>query len=110
MDIVLVYDITDKKSFEKLNFWVDNIKNNGPENAQFILVGNKLDEEKNEEKKENIVEEKKEEKVEEKKELKSEEKKEEKIEIKKNEQKPTIEENKMETKIEEKDNEEMTNK
>ena len=40
---VLVYDITDRESFEKLNFWVDNIKNNAPENAKFILVGNKCD-------------------------------------------------------------------
>ena len=41
--LVLVYDITDRESFEKLNFWVDNIKNNAPENAKFILVGNKCD-------------------------------------------------------------------
>ena len=41
--LVLVYDITDRESFEKLNFWVDNIKNNAPENVKFILVGNKCD-------------------------------------------------------------------
>ena len=41
--LVLVYDITDRESFEKLNFWVDNIKNFAPENAKFILVGNKCD-------------------------------------------------------------------
>ena len=41
--LVLVYDITDRESFEKLNFWVDNIKNNAPENAKKILVGNKCD-------------------------------------------------------------------
>ena len=41
--LVLVYDITDRESFEKLNFWVDNIKNNAPENVKLILVGNKCD-------------------------------------------------------------------
>ena len=41
--LLVVYDITDRESFEKLNFWVDNIKNNAPENAKFILVGNKCD-------------------------------------------------------------------
>ena len=41
--LVLVYDITDRESFEKLNFWVDNIKNFAPENAKLILVGNKCD-------------------------------------------------------------------
>ena len=41
--LVLVYDITDRESFEKLNFSVDNIINFAPENAKFILVGNKCD-------------------------------------------------------------------
>ena len=41
--LLVVYDITDKESFEKINFWVDNIKNNAPENAKLILVGNKCD-------------------------------------------------------------------
>ena len=40
---VLVYDIANKRSFEKINFWMDNIKNNAPENAKLILVGNKCD-------------------------------------------------------------------
>ena len=41
--LLVVYDITDKESFEKINFWVDNIKNNAPENAKLILVENKCD-------------------------------------------------------------------
>ena len=41
--LVLVYDITDRESFEKINFWMENIKNNAPENAKLILVGNKCD-------------------------------------------------------------------
>ena len=40
---VVVYDITDRESFEKLNFWINSIKNYGPENAKIILVGNKCD-------------------------------------------------------------------
>ena len=40
---VLVYDITDKESLEKTNFWLGQIKINGPENAKVILVGNKCD-------------------------------------------------------------------
>ena len=40
---VLVYDITNKESFIRLNFWVEKIKINGPENAKIILVGNKCD-------------------------------------------------------------------
>ena len=40
---VLVYDITDKESLEKTNFWLGQIKLNGPENAKIILVGNKCD-------------------------------------------------------------------
>ena len=40
---VLVYDITDKTTFEKTNFWMEQIKLNGPENPKLILVGNKCD-------------------------------------------------------------------
>ena len=40
---VLVYDITDETTFEKTNFWMDQIKLNGIENAKLILVGNKCD-------------------------------------------------------------------
>jgi len=41
--LLVVYDITDKESFEKINFWMENIKNNAPENVKLILVGNKCD-------------------------------------------------------------------
>ena len=40
---IVTYDITDRESFEKINFWMENIKNNAPENAKLILVGNKID-------------------------------------------------------------------
>ena len=40
---VLVYDIANKKSFEKLNFWLKEIKENSPEDIKIILLGNKKD-------------------------------------------------------------------
>ena len=41
--LIIVYEISDKESFEKINFWMENIKNNAPEDAKIILVGNKED-------------------------------------------------------------------
>ena len=41
--LLVVYDITDRESFEKINFWMENIKKNAPENVKLILVGNKCD-------------------------------------------------------------------
>lgn len=40
---LLVYDISSKDSFDKLDFWKDQIKSNAPENAKLIIVGNKCD-------------------------------------------------------------------
>ena len=40
---IVVYDISNKDSFEKLNFWIEQIKLNAPENTICILVGNKSD-------------------------------------------------------------------
>ena len=40
---VLVYDIANRKSFEKLSFWVKEIKENSPEDIKIILLGNKKD-------------------------------------------------------------------
>ena len=40
---IIVYDIASKDSFEKLNFWIEQIKLNAPENTICILVGNKSD-------------------------------------------------------------------
>ena len=39
----MVYDITDKESFERLSFWLDEIKNSAPKDIRFILLGNKND-------------------------------------------------------------------
>ena len=41
--LLVVYDITDKDSFENINFWMENVKKNAPENVKLILVGNKCD-------------------------------------------------------------------
>ena len=50
---LLVYDITSKDSFNKLNDWYDQIKLNAPENSKCIIAGNKSDlEEKRQVKKE----------------------------------------------------------
>ena len=40
---LLVYDITCKESFEKLNFWYEQIKLNAPEHTKCMVVGNKCD-------------------------------------------------------------------
>ena len=40
---LLVYDITCRESFEKLNFWFEQIKLNSPENAKCMVAGNKCD-------------------------------------------------------------------
>ena len=40
---LIVYDITDKNTLEKLDFWYDQIKLNAPENIKYVLVGNKCD-------------------------------------------------------------------
>ena len=41
--LLIVYDITDKKTFEKLDDWFEQIKENAPENSKLVLVGNKSD-------------------------------------------------------------------
>lgn len=43
MGIVLVYDVTDRKSFENLNYWINRIKEKGESEAQIIMIGNKID-------------------------------------------------------------------
>ena len=40
---LLIYDITNKKSFENLEKWISDIKTNGDDNISIILVGNKSD-------------------------------------------------------------------
>ena len=40
---VLVYNITDRRSFEKLSFWLEQIKLNASEKVKIVLVGNNCD-------------------------------------------------------------------
>ena len=41
--VILVYDITERDSFEQLNKWVHEVKANSGENVSVALVGNKAD-------------------------------------------------------------------
>ena len=41
--IILIYDITDKKSFESINFWVNSIKEFLINGTECLLIGNKID-------------------------------------------------------------------
>ena len=40
---LLVYDISNKETFEKLNFWYEQITLNGPANTKCVVAGNKCD-------------------------------------------------------------------
>ena len=45
--IALVYDVTDKKSFSKISYWIEEIKSNiTEEDISLVLLGNKCDIEK----------------------------------------------------------------
>ena len=41
--ILLVYDVSDRKSFEDLDYWINEIKDGATENSSVLLVGNKID-------------------------------------------------------------------
>lgn len=41
--VVLVYDVTDRKSFESVSSWMDHIKENADDEVKILLVGNKID-------------------------------------------------------------------
>lgn len=43
--VILVYDITDKHSFERLKYWMDDLEINGNKIEEKILVGSKIDRE-----------------------------------------------------------------
>ena len=40
---LIVYDITNKESWEEIHYWVDELKNNKDENLPILLIGNKYD-------------------------------------------------------------------
>jgi len=41
--VILVYDVTKKESFYKLNEWLVEVKENAPNNVKICLVGNQVD-------------------------------------------------------------------
>jgi Ras-related protein Rab-8A len=41
--IILVYDVTDKKSFDNVSYWMNHIKENADTGVEILLVGNKID-------------------------------------------------------------------
>ena len=43
---LLVYDITNQNSFDSLDYWIEECKNNSQKNIVMILIGNKCDKEK----------------------------------------------------------------
>jgi Ras-related protein Rab-8A len=43
MGILLVYDVTDRKSFENIRTWFGNVEQHASEDVNKILIGNKCD-------------------------------------------------------------------
>ena len=43
MGIILVYDITDAKTFENIKNWIRNIEENASADVERILLGNKCE-------------------------------------------------------------------
>jgi small GTP-binding protein len=44
--VVLIYDVTNENTFNNIQIWVNQIKENANQNVQIALVGNKIDSEK----------------------------------------------------------------
>ena len=40
---LIVFDVTNKESFNKLSYWIEEFTKLGPENVEIIIVGNKID-------------------------------------------------------------------
>lgn len=47
--IILIYDITDRKTFNSVRNWINNIQEEAPDKVALVLAGNKVDDEKNRE-------------------------------------------------------------
>lgn len=41
--VIICYDVTNRKSFENIQIWVDSIKDNSASSIKMVLVGNKID-------------------------------------------------------------------
>jgi GTPase SAR1 family protein len=44
---IVVFDITDKGTFDSVNFWVDELQSNAEEHIVIVICGNKIDLEDN---------------------------------------------------------------
>ena len=40
---IIVYDISNLETFEKLNYWIEQIQTNSQEKTKMFLFGNKID-------------------------------------------------------------------
>ena len=41
--VILVYDITNSRSFERMKYWLTELESSGNPNALTVIVGNKVD-------------------------------------------------------------------
>ena len=41
--VMIIFDLTDAKTFESVKNWIDSIKENAEEGVPIILLGNKMD-------------------------------------------------------------------
>jgi len=41
--VIVAYDVTDRESFEKVQYWIEKVKENTADNIKMILIGNKID-------------------------------------------------------------------
>ena len=41
--IALVYDVTDAKSYEHIEYWVQRVRQHCSADAEIIIIGNKID-------------------------------------------------------------------
>jgi len=41
--VLICYDVTNRKSYEKIQEWIDSIADNASANIKMVLVGNKID-------------------------------------------------------------------
>ena len=40
---LVVFDLTDSKSFENVEFWLKELEDKAPKNIEILIVGNKCD-------------------------------------------------------------------
>jgi small GTP-binding protein len=41
--VIVVYDVSEKESFERVKYWIEKVKENSDEKIKMILLGNKID-------------------------------------------------------------------